>query len=124
LEKAPFPLEVLINESLDVLSIKAREKGLQLKCNIQPNVPQVISSDKGRLRQVLTNLIGNAVKFTDTGEIKVDVKLLEEHNQEVELQFAVSDTGIGIAEDRIENLFKPFSQADRTTYRKFGGTGL
>ncbi len=124
LEKAPFPLEHLINESLDVLSIKAHEKGLVLKCNIQPNVPHIISSDKGRLRQILTNLIGNAVKFSDKGEIKVEVKLLGEQNHEVELQFAVHDSGIGIPADRIENLFKPFSQADRTTYRKFGGTGL
>ncbi len=124
LEKAPFPLEHLINESLDVLSIKAQEKGLVLKCNIQPNVPHIISSDKGRLRQILTNLIGNAVKFSDKGEIRVDVKLLGEQNKEVELQFAVCDSGIGIPADRIENLFKPFSQADRTTYRKFGGTGL
>ncbi len=125
LEQQDFALRSCIEEVLDVFAGKASEIGLDLIYKIDQNVPENIVGDAHRLRQVLMNLVGNAIKFTRTGEIFVRVQLLKEHNsKEIDLAFEVRDTGIGIPEDKIERLFKSFSQGDSSTTRKYGGTGL
>lgn len=124
LEKLNFDLRMVMEDTTEMLSIRAEEKGLVLFCIIDPEVPSWLHGDPGRLRQVLVNLMGNAVKFTHTGEVTVRAKVEEEDDDKAILHFAVSDTGIGIPEDRIEDLFSPFVQADSSTTRKYGGTGL
>ncbi len=133
LEEQPFDLRACIEEVLDLLATKAAEKKLELIYQIDPQTPNTILGDVTRLRQILVNLLGNAVKFTPTGEVVVAVtarKLTEVDEREdtasprYEICFAVKDTGIGISLDRIDRLFKPFSQVDSSTTRKYGGTGL
>ena len=124
LEEQPFHLRECIEDALDLLAAKADHKGLELLYFIDSQVPRGIIGDVTRLRQVLINLMGNAVKFTEKGEIVVGVEALEEENGRFQLQFSVKDTGIGIPADRIDRLFKSFSQVDTSTTRKFGGTGL
>ena len=104
--------------------MRAHEKGLELLCSADPAVPTLLRGDPGRLRQILTNLAGNAVKFTHAGEVAVRVSLEEERETECLLRFSVRDTGIGIPEDKIGLLFDKFSQVDASTTRKYGGTGL
>ncbi|MFB8791684.1 MAG: response regulator [Potamolinea sp.] len=139
LEDVPFKLRTCIEESLDLLAAKAAEKKLELAYLIDPQTPTTILGDVTRLRQILVNLLGNAVKFTPTGEVTVSVisRQLLGHapfispsdqasisNSFYEIQFAVKDTGIGIPADRLDRLFKPFSQVDSSTSRNYGGTGL
>jgi two-component system, sensor histidine kinase and response regulator len=107
-----------------VLNLQAREKGLVLTVNISPDVPGEIIGDAGRLRQVLYNLVENAIKFTPSGGIEVAVELVAGATEDVCLQFSVSDTGIGIPTDKHELVFQPFSQADGSMTRNYGGTGL
>ncbi|RYZ68218.1 MAG: response regulator [Proteobacteria bacterium] len=120
LEAIDFNLESLIDEVRTLADYKAREKGISLEFRVSPLVPSVISSDPTRLRQLLLNIVGNAVKFTSRGSVKVDV--LMERDQK--LKFKVTDTGIGIETFQVEKLFQPFSQADGSVTRLFGGTGL
>jgi two-component system sensor histidine kinase/response regulator len=124
LEEVDFDLCSCIEDSLKTVALRADEKGLELLCEIAPDVPAFVAGDPGRLRQVILNLIGNAVKFTEQGEValKVQVDLLEEKYST--LHFMVSDTGIGIASDKLESIFESFTQADTSTTREFGGTGL
>jgi signal transduction histidine kinase/DNA-binding response OmpR family regulator/CHASE1-domain containing sensor protein/HPt (histidine-containing phosphotransfer) domain-containing protein len=134
LEYYPFDLRECIEDALRLLSMPAEKKGLELTCYIDPKSPYAILGDSTRIRQVLVNLIGNAIKFTEKGEIVVGVttKQLEVIEEEpgkkpsikYEIEFSVKDTGVGIPSDKIERLFQPFSQVDASTTRKYGGTGL
>ncbi len=124
LENVPFDLRNCIEEVLDIFAGKAAESGLDLIYEIDYNVPAQIVGDSLRLRQVLTNLVGNAIKFTSKGEIFVAVRLKEVKGEQVQLIFEISDTGIGIPQDKLGRLFKAFSQVDGSTTRQFGGTGL
>ncbi|HEY9727841.1 MAG TPA: PAS domain S-box protein, partial [Chroococcales cyanobacterium] len=136
LEEQPFRLRTCIEESLDLLAAKAAEKGLELAYLIDPKTPSTIAGDVTRLRQILVNLLSNAVKFTEEGEVTVSVTAKGVGGQvwnlgvdsslhpHYEIQFIVKDTGIGIPPDRLDRLFKPFSQVDSSTSRNYGGTGL
>jgi PAS domain S-box-containing protein len=124
LEDTDFDLRVLLEDIMELLSIRASEKGIELACIIEPDVPVLLRGDPGRLRQVITNLAGNAVKFTGEGEVCLGVQLIERSGREVSLGFRVHDTGIGIPKDKIGTLFDAFTQADPSNTRKYGGTGL
>ncbi len=126
LEKQPFDLRDCLETAMDLLALKATEKGLELHGMIEPGVPEVILGDVTRLRQIIVNLLGNAVKFTQSGEITVGVErtVPEQQAETLELHFWVRDTGIGISEAGLQRLFQSFSQVDSSTTRKYGGTGL
>jgi PAS domain S-box-containing protein len=121
LEEQPFDLRECIEASLDLMKVRASEKGLELAYQMDPSVPPALLGDVTRLRQVLINLLANAVKFTEQGEIVLTVDNGQEPGS---LHFSVRDTGIGIPPDRISQLFRPFTQADASTSRRYGGTGL
>ena len=124
LEEQPFYVSQCIETALDLLATKASDKGLELAYIIQEQVPNRIIGDITRLRQVLVNLLGNAVKFTERGEVVVTVTSEALADDTHRLQFSVRDTGIGIPQEKIGRLFQAFSQVDSSTTRKFGGTGL
>ena len=125
LEATGFLLWDLLDGVLKIVAVRAHEKGLELACHVAPDVPEGLVGDPARLRQILINLLGNAVKFTETGEIVVDVALRGGGEEDVvELQISVRDTGVGIPADKQEQIFEAFSQADSSTTRRFGGTGL
>ena len=124
LEQAKFNLVEMLDGVVTMLSLKSQEKGLELLVDIDQNVPTYLKGDSHRLRQVCTNLVNNAIKFTDQGEISIIVTLVEEEPYGVMLQFAVIDTGIGLTQTQIEKLFQKFFQGDTSTTRKYGGTGL
>ncbi|OGU38716.1 MAG: hypothetical protein A2315_14255 [Ignavibacteria bacterium RIFOXYB2_FULL_35_12] len=124
LETQPFDLRDCIEDSLDLLASKAAEKGLDLAYLIENNTPVTISGDVTRLRQILTNLISNAIKFTEHGEVFVKASAVKKENEKYKIQFSISDTGIGIPSDKMEKLFQSFSQVDTSTTRNYGGTGL
>ncbi len=119
-----FELLSVIEGAMDMLAHRAGEKGLEFICDVSQSAPWRLRGDPGRLRQVLVNLAGNAIKFTEQGEVTVGVEVEHEGNQEVLLRFFVSDTGIGIPDDRKAAIFESFTQADGATTRKHGGTGL
>ncbi|WP_088891062.1 response regulator [Leptolyngbya ohadii] len=124
LEEQPFDLRCCVEGAIDLLAQTAAEKGIELAALINPESPTWIKGDVTRLRQVIVNLLSNAVKFTDEGEVIVIVSARPLDSQRYEILFAVKDTGVGIAPDKMERLFKPFSQADSSTTRQYGGTGL
>jgi signal transduction histidine kinase/DNA-binding response OmpR family regulator len=124
MENINFDLRITAENATDIIAIKAHEKSLELSCFINPEVPFLLRGDPGRLRQVLLNLTGNAIKFTDSGEIEISVTMVEETKSNVTIRFDVRDTGIGISDDRKDLLFKPFYQADASATRQHGGTGL
>jgi signal transduction histidine kinase/DNA-binding response OmpR family regulator len=124
LESAEFDLRDCLESALRTVAIRADEKGLELLCEVAPEVPEVVKGDAGRLRQVIINLVGNAIKFTDGGEVAVRVQPDAQNGSQGVLHFTVSDTGIGIPADKCEAIFAPFTQADSSTTRKYGGTGL
>ncbi len=124
LEELDFNLHSTLEDMNDNLAVRAHQKSLELNCVIESNVPQLLNGDPGRLRQILINLIGNAIKFTKKGEIAINVGLVEESENDATLKFSVRDTGMGIPQDKIHTLFDSFSQVDASTTRKFGGTGL
>nr|WP_228052226.1 response regulator [Nodosilinea sp. LEGE 07298] len=127
LERQPFSLRACLEEVLDLLAPQATEKTIELACLIEADVPERIIGDVTRVRQILVNLLGNAVKFTEVGEVTLTVTaqpIATERPRTHELQFAVKDTGIGIPADRIDRLFQSFSQVDASTTRRYGGTGL
>lgn len=124
LESVDFDLRDLVDDVLMVAAVKASEKGVELAALVEPDVPAVVKGDPSRLRQILINLVGNAVKFTERGEVSVRVVRESETGSEVRLRVEVADTGIGIAPEALADLFKPFVQADASTTRKHGGTGL
>jgi PAS domain S-box-containing protein len=123
-ESIPFDLRERIEHSVAILSGRAHGKGLELACFIHSGVPDVGVGDPNRLSQVLTNLLGNAIKFTERGEVAVHVGVQEESENDFLLQIEVKDTGIGISSEVQSRLFQPFTQADASTTRRFGGTGL
>jgi PAS domain S-box-containing protein len=124
LEVLDFNLRTVLEETVELLASRAQEKGLEFISLIDPAVPSFLRGDPGRLRQIITNLAGNAIKFTQQGEVSVHVTLKSEDTKNTCINFAISDTGIGIPPDRIEKLFNPFTQVDSSTTRKYGGTGL
>ncbi len=124
LETIDFDLLSVVEESVDLVSLKAHKKGLEVALYLEPNIPVLLRGDPVRLRQIIVNLFNNAVKFTREGEVVVTVRLHEETDEHVILKFFVRDTGLGIPQDRVDKLFKAFSQVDASTTRKFGGTGL
>jgi PAS domain S-box-containing protein len=123
LEQVEFDLEELVDQAIELIGVKARAKGILLMCHLLPDVITSVVGDPNRLRQVLINLLGNAVKFTEVGEVLLTVQN-HESGQLGRIEFAISDTGIGIPADRVESIFNKFSQADSSTTRKYGGTGL
>jgi len=124
LETIDFDLEETVENVSDLLAAKAVKKDLELVHLIHDSVPCLLRGDPGRLRQILLNIAGNAIKFTQKGEVVIQVSLDRETETEATIRFAVKDTGIGVSRDRQDRLFKPFSQADTSTTRKYGGTGL
>ncbi|MBS1601761.1 MAG: response regulator [Bacteroidetes bacterium] len=129
IDGAAFSLYEIVEETADILAIKAQEKQLEVICNIDPRLPAQFFGDAVRIRQILMNLIGNAIKFTLSGEICVTVRqtapvFLRDHRKFLDIAISVRDTGIGIPPEKIEKVFESFTQADNSTTRKFGGTGL
>jgi PAS domain S-box-containing protein len=124
LETLEFSLRQTVAETLTPMAIRAHEKGLELLCDIQRNVPDQVLGDPSRVRQVLVNLVGNAVKFTEAGEVLLTIGLESQDQYDVVLHVEVRDTGIGIPIEKRQSIFSPFTQADGSTTRRFGGTGL
>jgi len=128
LENSPLDLRAVVRDIYDVQLPKAREKKLKFEVSMQSNVPPFIVGDVTRLRQILLNLVSNALKFTDTGSVKIGVRLVGDHSPRdgypFQLLFSVTDTGIGISDEQMQRLFQPFTQASAATSRKYGGTGL
>ena len=127
-----FDLQTLLDDFASGMAIRAQGKGLELLCNADPGVPMLLRGDPGRLRQILTNVAGNAIKFTKKGEVaihvtKLDGQTLQDRQtwgNDVVLRFSVRDTGIGIPKEKIPMLFAKFTQVDASTSREYGGTGL
>jgi signal transduction histidine kinase/DNA-binding response OmpR family regulator len=124
LDVLDFNLRDSLEATLKTLALRAHEKGLELLCEVAPEVPEAVRGDSSRLRQIVVNLVGNAIKFTSEGEVALGVRALETEGENRLLQFTISDTGIGIPLEKQELIFEPFSQADTSTTRKYGGTGL
>ena len=124
LDYSDFRIGDRLDEIMQSLAIKAHEKNLNLVCNVDDKVPEVVTGDLGRLRQIIVNLVGNAIKFTEAGVISLNVCVVSQTSDEVELKFEVCDTGVGIPRENQEMIFNPFTQADSSTTRKYGGTGL
>jgi PAS domain S-box-containing protein len=124
LDSIDFALGETIHDALQPLALRADEKGLELLCHMAPGVPEYVQGDPTRLRQLLTNLVGNAIKFTPTGEVGVSVAVEARNPDSWDLHFRVKDTGIGVPLDKQQAIFSAFSQADASTTRKYGGTGL
>jgi PAS domain S-box-containing protein len=140
IEATGFDLAELVERACDGMALRAHKKGLEIMCHIMPDVPTRLVGDPTRLRQVLVNLIGNAIKFTEKGEVFIEVKKRESgseelpsgggdsepeaHKKSIELVFSVTDTGIGIPADKLDKIFESFTQVDASTTRKYGGTGL
>jgi signal transduction histidine kinase/DNA-binding response OmpR family regulator len=124
LETIEFDVRELVEQSTDLYALKSASKGVELAAHVGPEVPTSLIGDPARLRQVILNLIGNAIKFTERGEIVVEVRAGTSGTEPVALSFAVSDTGIGIPPEKLESIFGSFTQVDSSTTRKYGGTGL
>ena len=124
LEEMDFDLRTCVEGSLTTLALAADEKGLELLCDVAPEVPEAVSGDRGRVRQILLNLVGNAIKFTSEGEVSLKVELESLPGQLPALHFIVADTGVGIPKDKLKTIFDIFTQVDSSTTRKSGGTGL
>ena len=126
LEAIPFDLRDLVEDTAKIMAFRAHEKGMELACHVPRSVHSALVGDPTRLRQILINLVGNAVKFTQEGEVVLTVENVDgmENDDQIELRFIVRDTGIGIPTEKLETIFESFSQADTSTTRKFGGTGL
>jgi signal transduction histidine kinase/ligand-binding sensor domain-containing protein/DNA-binding response OmpR family regulator len=124
LEKIEFDLRYTIDDTMKTLALRAHKKGLELACSVSPEIPETLLGDPGRLRQILVNLVGNAIKFTERGEVIVGVAIESATEEEMRLHISVTDTGMGIPPAQQEGIFEAFSQADSSTTRRFGGTGL
>ena len=124
LEKCDYPLRQIVDDVISVVQVRAEDKGLSLEVDYAFPLPETIHTDPPRLRQILTNLMGNAVKFTDRGAVRITVRCTREPDGSARIRFAVSDTGIGIPADQIDKLFVPFMQVDGSATRRYGGTGL
>lgn len=124
IESIPFDLRATFDNVADGFAVRAFQKGIELIAFLNTDVPSLLMGDPGRLRQILVNLIGNAIKFTPAGEVYLKGELLEDKGEDVRIRFSVRDTGIGIPRDKQDSIFESFTQADGSTTRKFGGTGL
>ncbi|MEO5649118.1 MAG: PAS domain S-box protein [Ginsengibacter sp.] len=124
IEKIDFRLRETLEQTIGTFRTLINDKGLKLRVSVDLNTPDSLIGDPHRLNQILNNLLSNAIKFTATGEINVEVKSLNQQNNEVELSFCIADTGIGIAPEKLQSIFESFSQAETGTSRKFGGSGL
>ncbi|MBO1271703.1 PAS domain S-box protein [Shewanella sp. 4t3-1-2LB] len=124
MESLPFQLDTILEDLADMFAVRALDKQLELLFSVAPNVPTQLEGDPLRLNQILINLIGNAIKFTEQGEVELSINQLQQQDDEVVLRFAVRDTGIGLTREQQQKLFHSFSQADSSTTRKYGGTGL
>ena len=124
LERIEFSLETVLTQVISIIQYKTMEKGLEFLLSHSRDVPQYLVGDPLRLGQVLTNLLGNAVKFTESGEVELSIDLIGQSQDDLQVRFTIRDTGIGMIPEQIQTLFKPFTQADSTTTRRFGGTGL
>jgi PAS domain S-box-containing protein len=124
IESVDFDLYSVVEDVTEILSIKAAQKGLELACITMPGVPRHVRGDATRLKQVIVNLVNNAIKFTESGSIDTRLTLEEQSQDQITVRFSVTDTGIGIPADRMDRLFKSFSQVDSSTTRNYGGTGL
>ncbi len=120
----PYDLRLVIEEVLETSAVEAELKGILLNLRLAPGVPSRVIGDSSRMRQILINLVGNSLKFTEAGHVLVNVEKVSQHEDEVSLRITVADTGIGISEDKLEQIFDKFTQADSTNTRKYGGTGL
>jgi len=123
-ESEPFDLHRFLNSVVDVMEIQAQKKGLRLLRSIDPTIPWQLKGDEHHLKQVLINLLGNGIKFTETGEVELRCMLVEHSGSRVELEFSVRDTGIGIPDKEQARILEPFTQAESSISRKYGGTGL
>ena len=125
IEHIPINIYEVVQDTIDLLSFSAAKKNLELVYFIDPRLPEFIMGDSTRIRQIIVNLLSNAIKFTDQGEVKLSVEIADDFSEDhFSLKFSVADTGIGIPTDRADRLFRPFSQVDSSTTRKYGGTGL
>jgi len=124
LDACELNVRFIVKEINDILTVRAREKKIKLVCSVRDGVPETLIGDSGRLRQILLNICGNAVKFTENGGVNITIDCEIKGHSDVRLSFEVSDTGIGIPEDKMGSLFKPFSQVDDALTRKYGGLGL
>ena len=124
LERVSFDLRELLGDTMKSLALRAHRKRLELACHVTPAIPALIEGDPHRLRQVVVNLVGNAIKFTERGEVVLDVDVEQIQGDELTLHFRVTDTGIGISQDQLHTIFEAFEQADTSTTRRYGGTGL
>jgi signal transduction histidine kinase/CheY-like chemotaxis protein len=124
LESIDFDLNDLVEKAIEILAMRANEKGLELACHLSPDVPRALVGDPNRLHQILINLISNAIKFTDAGSVIVEVAKDPDHPRPGAIRFSVTDTGIGIPRDKLAVIFESFTQAHASTSRKYGGTGL
>lgn len=124
LESIDFDLEALVGDVLSLMAIQAHNKGIELHCHIADGVPSHLRGDPSRIRQIILNLIGNAIKFTEEGEVVLEISRIGGEETQPEIQFKISDTGVGISKENQERLFHAFSQAEISTTRRFGGTGL
>ncbi|MBO6584572.1 MAG: response regulator [Gracilimonas sp.] len=123
-ESIEFELNKLVNVIVESFKITAKNKGIELKTEIGEGIPNILVGDPARLTQILNNLVSNALKFTEEGDVRLSVNALQDDDDSIRLQFAISDTGIGIEEDRVNTIFESFTQASQNTKRLFGGTGL
>ncbi|MBF0499931.1 MAG: response regulator [Candidatus Riflebacteria bacterium] len=124
IDKLDFDLDDVISNAVNIISHKVRDKGLEFVVDLSPDIPSDFVGDPLRIGQILVNLLGNAAKFTESGEIRLDVELAEQFDDSIKLRFCIHDTGIGMTPEEKSRLFTPFTQADGSTTRKFGGTGL
>jgi signal transduction histidine kinase/CheY-like chemotaxis protein/HPt (histidine-containing phosphotransfer) domain-containing protein len=124
LEQIPFSIRDHLADVLKPLALRAEQKDLEVVCHVLPDVPNVAVGDPGRLRQVLVNLVGNAIKFTERGQVLIQVEMMSKTAEAMQLHFFVSDSGIGVPSEKQQAIFEPFKQADGSTTRRFGGTGL
>jgi CheY-like chemotaxis protein/HPt (histidine-containing phosphotransfer) domain-containing protein len=124
LDPVDFELRTMLDDTVQSLALRAHKKGLEIGCDVARNVPEVLVGDPTRLRQVIVNLVGNAIKFTSAGEVFVRVRMDHLSSGQAQLHFSVVDTGIGVPSDKLQAIFEPFTQADGSTTRRFGGTGL
>jgi PAS domain S-box-containing protein len=124
LESIPFDLPKVVHATATLLAVRARERHLELTVDVPPDVPQMVRGDPTRVRQVLMNLIGNAIKFTEEGEVDVSASVIQRDGERAVVQFRVRDTGIGISQEQLGTIFQEFTQADASMTRRYGGTGL
>jgi PAS domain S-box-containing protein len=124
LDRVDFVLRDLLEDTLRALAVRAQQKGLELACHVAPEVPDALVGDAERLRRIVVNLVGNAIKFTESGEVVLNASVESRTNEGVVLHFSVTDTGIGIPREKQQAIFEAFAQGDASTTRKYGGTGL